>query len=204
MLLNNNCLTILRRVCFCLSVEVEMGMPQTAGRIRSRRPKKFCFKKWSWWIVGMQTTSGVLWCYAVDAAWARDSSIRTPSMYSVLPQRLHCHNKITGSLLDSRLPQVLCRLIFKVWRKIFPLWRKVQRWELRGSGGMEDLCLCLCSHTDLGKYFSGSHMDETVYKKKEGKKIFISEWSGGLEGKAGVLHWLPKSEVMHSQKMSIE
>lgn len=55
---------------------------------------------------------------------------------------------------------------------------------------MEDLCLCLCSHTDLGKYFSGSHMDETVYikKKKEKKYLFQNEaggWRGRWKGEGG-------------------
>ena len=74
---------------------------QTVRRVHSQGEK--VLQKWSWGEVGMQTTSGVaLWCCAVRAC---DSSIWAPSRCSVLSHRLHCHNKITGGHLDSRLPQ---------------------------------------------------------------------------------------------------
>lgn len=40
------------------------------------------------------------------------SSIWAPSRRSVLPHRLHCHNKITGGLLDSSFPHPRLTVVF--------------------------------------------------------------------------------------------
>lgn len=97
---------------------------QTGGNVYCQAEKFGKVKLGKSWYA---TSGVVLWCCVV---WVCDLSIWAPSRRSVLPHRLHCHNKITGGLLDSSFPQGFLLTFFffsKFEAKHFLLCHKVWR-----------------------------------------------------------------------------